>query len=267
MPAFRWLSVWMGLVLAAPLPGWAGSGWELPRFEEARYSVSWGIIPAGKGMFRARAVEDGHVLRAQICSTGLVDAIHPVRDQLYSEVTPGDGPAAGVPRPVYHRLTQIEAGKRKETILEFLSGGRLRVEKHKKGRLKKEEMVEVPPGIHDPLSIIYEVRRLPLEVGETYRVPLYDQEVVTLVVPVLGRMELKGYDVLEVRPYVEKDGEPKEKGNWELFLTDDQRRIPVRMKLALSFGKLLLDMTDYRREGEVAHPARMFCDPEVTMPR
>lgn len=242
----------------------AGAAGELPQFEEARYSVSWGIVPAGKGLFRARAVEGGYTLRAQICSTGLVDAFHSVRDQLYTEVSAGQGSL----RPSYHRLTQIEDGERKETIVEFVEPDRVRIEKHKKGKLKKESIKTVPAGIHDTLSIIYAVRQLPLQVGETYRLPLLDgEDIETLVVPVAGRMELKGYQVLEVRPYTVEDGEREENGQWELFLTDDERRIPVRMKLALSFGKLMLEMTDYRDEGSVTEPARMFCDRSVTMPR
>ena len=249
--------------ILASLPA-AGAAGEIPAFEEARYSVSWGIIPAGKGLFRARAVADGYVLRAQICSTGLVDAFHPVRDQLYTEVKR----AAGELRPAYHRLTQIEDGKREETIVDFLAGDRVRIQERKKGKVKKEKVKAVPAGIRDTLSIIYAVRRLPLEVGETYRLPLLDgDDIETLVVPVEGRMELKGHQVLEVRPYTMEDGEREEDGQWELFLTDDERRIPVRMKLALSFGRLLLDMTDYRDKGSVKHPARMFCDRDVTMPR
>jgi hypothetical protein len=265
MPNQTRLPAALVLLLAVwSVSGLARAAGELPAFEEARYSVSWGIIPAGKGMFRARAVPEGHVLRAQICSTGLVDAFHSVRDQLYSEVAPRDGG----PLPVYHRLTQREGGKEKETIVEFLDGDRVRIEKRKKGKVKSEKAKAVPPGIHDPLSIIYAVRRLPLEVGETYRLPLLDGgDIETLVVPVKGRMALKGHQVLEVRPYTVEDGKREENGQWELFLTDDDRRVPVRMKLALSFGKLLLDMTDYRTEGSVDQPARMFCDREVTMPR
>jgi hypothetical protein len=262
MSAFRAIAI--AAVMLVPLTPPAGAAGELPQFEEARYSVSWGIVPAGKGLFRARAVEGGYTLRAQICSTGLVDAFHPVRDQLYTEVSSGQG---GL-RPTYHRLTQIEDGTRKETIVEFLDPERVRVERHKKGKLKKESVQSVPAGIHDTLSIIYAVRQLPLEVGETYRLPLLDgDDVETLVVPVAGRMELKGRQVLEVRPYTVEDGKREENGQWELFLTDDDRRIPVRMKLALSFGKLMLEMTGYRDDGSVAKPARMFCDRSVTMPR
>lgn len=252
-------------LMAGAATGAPGDSGEIPPFEEVRYDVSWGILPAGDGLFRAREVGTGsYRLRAQICSTGLVNVIHKVRDQLYTEVARRDGSL----HPVYHRLTQIEAGKRKETILEFLDGDRVRIEKRKKGKTKKDKVKEVPAAIRDPLSIIYAVRRLPLEVGETYRLPLLDGgDVETLVVPVAGRMELKGHQVLEVRPYTMEDGEREEGGEWELFLTDDERRVPVRMKLALSFGKLLLDMTDYRSQGSVKHPARMFCDRQVTMPR
>ncbi|MEF8792823.1 DUF3108 domain-containing protein [Thiohalorhabdus sp.] len=261
----RWLVVAaLTLAVASALASGNAPSGEIPNFEEARYSVSWGVVPAGKGMFRARAVGDGYTLRAQICSTGLVDVFHSVRDQLYTEVERGP---YGL-RPSYHRLTQIEQGERKETIVDFLAPDRVRILKRKEGKRKKEKVQTVPEGIRDTLSIIYAVRRLPLEVGETYRLPLLDgTDIETLVVPVKGRRELKGHEVLEVRPYTMEDGEREEGGEWALFLTDDDRRVPVRMKLALSFGKLHLEMTDYRGHGSVKRPARMFCDKEVTMPR
>ncbi|HKJ71801.1 MAG TPA: DUF3108 domain-containing protein [Gammaproteobacteria bacterium] len=260
----RPLVVTLVLALAAAVAGPARAGGDLPAFEEARYDVSWGIVPAGKGMFRARRTDNGYTLRAQICSTGLVDAFHPIRDQLYTEVDP----ASGDFRPLYHRVTQLEEGKRQEKVTRFLADDRVVYEETKRGKVRKHKILEVPAGIHDTLSIIYAVRRLPLEVGETYRLPLLDgDDVETLVVPVAGRMKLKGHRVLRVRPYTVEDGEREEGGQWELFLTDDDRRIPVRMKLGLSFGRLLLDMTGYRDHGSVEHPARMFCDPSVTMPR
>jgi hypothetical protein len=256
----RLAAAFLGLALAGP----AWSSGELPAFEEARYAVSWGVVPAGKGLFRARAVDGGYTLRAQICSTGLVDVVHPVRDQLFTKVEQ----VGGELRPVYHRATQIEDGKRKETIVEFRGDGTARIEKTKKGRVKKDVVKAVPAAIRDSLSIIYAVRQLPLEVGETYRLPLLDgDDVETLVVPVAGRLALKGHEVLEVRPYTMEDGEREEGGDWELFLTDDDQRIPVRMKLGLSFGKLMLEMTDYRDSGSVDQPRRMFCDRSVTMPR
>jgi len=244
--------------LLLPVAVAADEGWEV-RFEEAVYDVSWGMVPAGTGMFRAAPQEDGGlVLRAQICSTGLVDALHPVRDQIYTRVAVEDGL-----RPQYHRVTQIEGGEREDTIVQFGRDGQAY---YRKG--DKTKVLEVPAGIQDSLTAIYAIRRMDLEVGETYRLPLLDgDDLETLVVPVTGRSKVNGQEVLEVYPYTVEAGEREQKDEWELLLTDDERRIPVRMKLALSFGKLRLKLVELRSEPRETDPRRMFCDPEVRMPR
>jgi hypothetical protein len=252
------LAAGLALTVLPLSPTAASEGWEVG-FEEARYDVSWGLIPAGRGMFRAAPGEEGHVeLRAQICSSGLVDAIHSVRDQIYTRARAENGL-----RPLYNRVTQIEGGKRKETITQFSGDGRAY---YRKG--DKRKVLEVPEGINDTLTAIYSIRAMDLEVGKTYRVPLLDgDDVETLVVPVRGRTEVDGRQVLEVYPYTVEAGEAEQKDQWELLLTDDERRIPVRMKLALSFGKLRLKLTDFRTEPRGGDPRVMFCDKEVRMPR
>jgi hypothetical protein len=258
-PRLRRLALLLGpLFLLLPVGTLAGEGWSV-RFEEAIYDVSWGVVPAGTGMFRAAPQDDGGlVLRAQICSTGLVDAIHPVRDQLYSRVAVEDGL-----RPQYHRVTQIEGGDREDTIVQFGRDGQAY---YRKG--DKTKVLEVPAGIQGSLTAIYAIRRMDLEVGETYRLPLLDgDDLETLVVPVTGRTEVNGKKVLEVYPYTVEAGKREQEDEWELLLTDDDRRIPVRMKLALSFGKLRLKLTELRTEPRGTDPRVMFCDPEVRMPR
>ena len=253
-----------GVVLAILLGGLgcgtaAGDGWQV-QFEEARYEVSWGLVPAGIGMFRATPLKDGGVaLRAQICSNSFVDAIHSVRDQIYTRAV-ADG---GELRPVYHRVTQIEGGDRKETITQFTGDGRAYVRKR-----NKTKVVDVPAAVKDTLTAIYAIRRLPLKVGATYRLPLLDgDDLKTLVVPVTGRTEVAGESVLEIYPHTEQADQSKGQDEWTLLLTDDERRIPVRMKLALSFGKLHLKLKKVRTEPRGDDPREMFCDPDVRMPR
>ncbi|MFA9459953.1 DUF3108 domain-containing protein [Thiohalorhabdus methylotrophus] len=232
--------------------------WEI-QFEELRYEVSWAGMKAGKGMFRARPTEEGLILRAQICSTGWVDALHSVRDQIYTRARVEDGKLV----PEYHRVTQIEGGSTKETVLEFLTEHRVMFER--KGR---EKLISVPPGVLEVLTAIYSIRRMPLEVGVTHRVPLIDgKDVKMLVVPVEGRTKEGGEVVLEVRPYtVGEDGERDGGKNWELYLSQEGR-IPVRMKLELSFGTLHLRLTGVRDTSNGRDGQQLFCDKSVRMPR
>lgn len=232
-------------------------------FEEMRYSAEKAGVPVGRALFRARDTAQGKELRVQFCTTGLVNLFHSVRYQLYSRLEES-GTAA---RPDYHRLTHIQGGTRKETVVEFNGGGTVRIEKHREGSLKKVRTKPVPEGIQENLSVIYRVRALPLEVGETYRLPLLDEEdVETLVVPVKERTRVMGAEVLKIAPYTIQGGKREEGSQWALFLTDDPRRIPLRIHLAPSIGDLQLDLERYRDQGGVDQPQRMFCDPDIEVP-
>lgn len=232
-------------------------------FEEMRYSAVKTGVPVGRALFRARETEQGKELRVQFCTTGLVNFFHSVRYQLYSRLEEnGTGPS-----PKYHRLTHIQGETRKETVVEFNGGDTVRIEKHREGSLKKAETKPVPKGVQENLSVIYRVRGLPLEVGETYRLPLLDEEdVETLVVPVKERTRVMGAEVLKITPYTIQDGEREKGSQWALFLTDDPRRIPLRIHLAPSIGDLQLDLERYRDQGGVDEPQRMFCDPDIEVP-
>ncbi len=245
----------LGLLPSASLP--AAFEW-LERGEEIHYRVAWGLVPAGVGMFRATREGDLITFRAQICSKGLVEAFHPVRDQVWARARVTED---GLDSQIFAQ-SQIEDGKRKELLSRFLDA---KVSVRKKG---KEKVVEGPPGLMDPLTIIYAVRRLPLKVGETYRLPLLDgRDVETLVVPVIAREQSEDHGpVLKMYPYTMEEGEREDEKSWTIVLTDDSRRLPVRMNLPLGFGTLRLWMTEVKEPSVGGDPRRMFCDPSVRMP-
>ena len=112
----------------------------------------------------------------------------------------------------------------------------------------------VPPGALDDAAFIYFVRSVPLQVGETYewnRYFRFDRNPVTL--EVLRRETVKvpagEFDTIVVRPIIKTRGIYAEDGEAEVFVTDDERRIPVMLKSKLKVGTLQLILTEYV-EGE-----------------
>ncbi|MCZ6676947.1 MAG: DUF3108 domain-containing protein [Candidatus Poribacteria bacterium] len=108
---------------------------------------------------------------------------------------------------------------------------------------RRNQAIEVPIGIQDELSMIYFLRSKQLSVGQTYRFPvlvkgkpqrvslsIYRREVLKTVA--LGRVE-----TLALRT----------SHGYLMWLTNDDRRIPVRIEAEIPIGKLVgtLEKVDF----------------------
>lgn len=103
----------------------------------------------------------------------------------------------------------------------------------------------------DDISFIYFVRTLPLEVGETYTLDRYfraDRNPV--IVQVLRRETIEvpagTFDTIVVRPIIKSGGLFGEGGEAEVYFTDDDRRMLVRLSSRVPvMGSLSLHLRDY----------------------
>ena len=111
------------------------------------------------------------------------------------------------------------------------------------------------PSVRNPLddgSFIYFLRTIPLTVGETYTFERYflpDRNPVTIRVLRRERIRVPAgeFDALVIQPVIKSKGIFSENGHAEVWLSDDEHRIMLQMKSALSFGSLNLYLTSYRR--------------------
>ena len=93
-------------------------------------------------------------------------------------------------------------------------------------------------------------RLLPLEVGKRYEFERYFKEDGNpATVEVLRREEIRvpagRFQTVVLRPEIRTDGLFGEGGEAEVYITDDERRIPVRLTTSLSVGSGNLFLTGY----------------------
>ena len=110
-------------------------------------------------------------------------------------------------------------------------------------RNKPPVVFETKTEVQDPLSILYAVRALPLEVGKTVIIPLFNKGNTWLTeVKVLKREQLKlsiGHiNTIKVQPRLRESGIFHHKGKIFVWLTDDQQRIPVQLKSTIKIGSV-----------------------------
>jgi len=106
------------------------------------------------------------------------------------------------------------------------------------------------PTVEEPLdeaAFIYFLRRVPLEVGESYSFDRYfkpDRNPIRLEVLRRERIEVPAgtFETIVVRPIIKAKGIFSENGQAEVWLTDDGRHLMVQMKAKVSFGSLSLQL-------------------------
>jgi len=112
----------------------------------------------------------------------------------------------------------------------------------------EEKEGDLPPNALDTFGSLYYVRTLPLEIGQSYTLDVLDGgKVYPLVVNVLRREKIKipagKYNCIVVEPILRGPGIFVNKGkNLQVWLTDDDRRIPVRMRTEVFFGHVSAEL-------------------------
>ncbi|HWR59917.1 MAG TPA: DUF3108 domain-containing protein, partial [Thermodesulfovibrionales bacterium] len=102
---------------------------------------------------------------------------------------------------------------------------------------------DVPPLTFDALSSFYYLRTLRLEVGKSVYVTIFDSKKVWNVeVQVLRKEKVEVpagvFDTIVVKPLMKSEGIFFRKGDIHIWLTDDERRIPVMLKTKVKVGAI-----------------------------
>jgi hypothetical protein len=114
--------------------------------------------------------------------------------------------------------------------------------------------VKVPLGVQDSLSSFYILRTLPLRVGQSIQLNTFSNgKIYDVEVQILRREKIMAYwgpiDALVVRPLMRFQEILRQKGEVLIWVTDDDRRLPIRMTTAIKVGSIEATLIDvkYRR--------------------
>jgi hypothetical protein len=105
------------------------------------------------------------------------------------------------------------------------------------------EAVEVPLGVHDSLSSFYALRTVPLHVGQAIHLKTFSNgRTYDVEVQVIRRERVDAYwgpvEALVVRTLMRFEDVLRQKGDVLIWVTDDERRLPVRMRTAIKVGSI-----------------------------
>ena len=211
--------------------------------EQLTYEISWLSITAGTAVMAiSGAGSDGDRPLAKLITTAqsrpAITKFFPVDNRVESIVNP----ATLLPE---HLIFKRREGKKKEDIEYTFHQKEGTVTVVKDGATEIQEM---PPGTQDVISCLYYARReLSLQPGSSLTMNVYHdkknrkldvrvEEIETVSGP-WGEIETAR--VLVIMPF---QGLFLNKGNIQVWFTNDERRIPVRMKAKVVIGSIVADL-------------------------
>lgn len=120
--------------------------------------------------------------------------------------------------------------------------------------LEDQQDRAMPKAALDEVSFLYLVRSIPLEVGRTYRFDrLFEEESNPVTIEVLRRETVRvpagRFETIVVRPTFRSEGMFGEGGEAEVFLTDDDRRLLVKIASTMKVGRIDMLLKEYRGDG------------------
>ncbi|HEX6159864.1 MAG TPA: DUF3108 domain-containing protein [Thermoanaerobaculia bacterium] len=112
---------------------------------------------------------------------------------------------------------------------------------------KKIKTVRVPTPVYDPLSVMYHLRTLDLTVGAKHELTLVaDAKLYNVHVNVRRKEKIQTpaglFDTVMVEPTMESGGVEREERLF-IWYTDDERRIPVRIRTEVKIGAITATLT------------------------
>lgn len=133
------------------------------------------------------------------------------------------------------------------------------VAKRKRTRRKADGPVErsdrdyplTATHVQDPASMVYFFRAFDLKVGQKLESKVFvSRKVWDLEVNVLSKETVKvpagTFECLKIKPKVSLNGKPQKKGEMTLWVTDDERKMPVKIVSEVPLGKISLALIKYK---------------------
>ncbi|HEY6872275.1 MAG TPA: DUF3108 domain-containing protein [Geobacteraceae bacterium] len=207
--------------------------------EKLVYDLTWTGIKAGSATQEISDDNDTTRIVSTARSADWISAFFPVEDRVESILTRVPSPGLGLPLNFRMKVKEGHHRRDREIIFDH-ARGKARYINHLGG--DKAE-VEIGKNTYDPYSSFYYVRTLPLEVGKSVYVSILDnKELWKVEVQVLKKERLKTIlgevDTILIKPLMKSEGIFQRKGEIYIWLTDDARRIPVKMKTKVTIGSV-----------------------------
>lgn len=209
--------------------------------EKLQYDLTWSGIKTGYAVLEVTQKGEEIQLISRANTLAWASLFYIVDDTVVSTIRKdnfkGAGGFVGVPLNYRIRIHEGRQQRDKEFIMDHVSGKVACINY----LTKERKEFGINEFTLDPLSTFYFIRTLPLEVGNSVFIDVFDSDkLYKAEVKVLRREVLETpagrFRTLLIKPVIKSEGIFFRKGDIFIWLTDDSRKIPVMMKTRISVG-------------------------------
>jgi hypothetical protein len=216
--------------------------YRFPSGEKLIYSVQWHMLNAGTATILMQHSGPREHLTSTAESTGFVNKIFHIHDIFDADIDPRSFCTQQISKH------NEEGSRRMDRKIYFdYSKGKSEVDdKDLKTGKRKHAEFDIPPCVSDVVSGFFYARSLPLQPGFSHTFPVNDGGKTTDVkINVEGQEKVKGplgeFQTMRVKAEAVA-GPMAGKAHLMVWLTDDERRVPVQMKSKLGFATLFFQL-------------------------
>lgn len=210
-----------------------------------QFAVGWEFVNAGTATMRfSNRGKDGYRIDTDARTNRFFDMFKKVRDTITSEGLFINGK----PQSTRFVLVQNERSYHARKRTDFL----WKEDKVNYTQNGKTDSYDVPAGHLNVMDAFFLTRTLPVKEGEVLKVPVFDSRKKYEIEVRLLRKELvstpwgKPVECLVIEPKLKSEGIFTSVGTMQVWLTNDARRIPLKMTAKIKIGRIIARLTGYQ---------------------
>jgi len=207
--------------------------------EKLVYDLTWTGIKAGTATQEIFLDKGDTKIVSTARSADWVSVFFPVEDRIESILSRNPESKIGLPKKYSSKIREGKHRRDKEIHFDHAKG----IAYYKDNLNGEKKELPISASTIDTLSSFYFVRTLKLEVGKpVYLTILDNKKTWTVEVQVLRKEKIKTalgtFDTIVIKPLMKSEGIMDKKGEMVIWLTDDSRRLPVKMQTKVKVGSI-----------------------------
>jgi hypothetical protein len=241
----HWKLVAALLVCALSVPSQMVS---LPGKETLSYAIEWRLFNAGRARIELNSLPQprgGSDIKLRLESSGIVSKLFKVEDD-YNSTLNAAGCTVAAQMQIHEGSRQREAKVTFDT--ETRRASYLERDKTKNNAVILSKEIDTPPCVHDVVGGLFLMRTLNLEPGQSTQMPVSDgKKSVVVKVDAQAREDVKTpigtFKTIRYEVGLFNGALYQRSAHVNVWLTDDRRRLPVQIKVRMTFTIGTITMT------------------------